>query len=69
MGLGKRLNLRGCRAWGVNAVHPSPRMHVESFAPLPGQQLLLVLQELPLQLCVVGSVWEAAQPPEGPCAN
>lgn len=68
MELGERLNPRGCRAWGANAV-PVEACGGKGFAPLPGQQLLLVLQELPLQLCVAGSVWEAAQPPEGPCAN
>lgn len=54
---------------GVKAGHPCLRRHEGAFIPLPAQQLLFVLQEPPLQLCVAGSLWEAAQPPEGPCAN
>lgn len=42
-GAGENLNPRGCRDWGVSAVHPSQWRHVGAFAPLPGQQLLLVL--------------------------
>lgn len=57
----------GCE--GTKAVHSCLQRNAGAFIPLPSQQLLIVLQDLHLQLCMAGSVWEAAQPPEGPCAN
>lgn len=35
----------------------------------PGRELVSLPRALPPRISVAGSVWEAAQPPEGPCAN